>query len=115
MDAIQKPLPVRQAGAARSKEEITSFIEQWRASGKDKTVFCRENNLNYMTFIGWMCRREKQKAKQSFIPLDKNQSPAGFIPLSIPASEIFAEVNLRGAKIIFHREVSAQYLKSILR
>lgn len=88
----------------RSKEEITSLIEQWRTSGKNKKQFCQENNLTYMTFIGWTA--PKKKTKSAFIPIHVNKT--------LPT--IFAEINLPdGSHIILHNEVSAHYLKSVLR
>jgi hypothetical protein len=96
-------LPQIQKPAARSKEEKATLTRQWRASGKDKTTFCRENKINYMTFIGWTCTKKKEKTKPSFIPLEINP----------PA--VFAELSLRGAKIIFHSPVSAQFLKTLLK
>jgi hypothetical protein len=56
-----------------------------------------------MTFIGWTCTKKKEKTKPSFIPLEINP----------PA--VFAELSLRGAKIIFHSPVSAQFLKTLLK
>jgi hypothetical protein len=91
----------------RSKEEITAIIERWRASGKNKKIFCQENNLTYQTFIGWTA--PKKKAKEKF--------PA-FIPVRVskPSPDFFAEINLPGgSKIIFQNEVRAEYLRMILR
>jgi hypothetical protein len=110
MDKVQ-PL---QKPVVRSREEISSLIEQWRASGKNKTTFCRENNLVYMTFIGWTSG--KKKAKPSCRTGRKKLSR--FLPLKISKTQvgIFAEINLRdGSKVVLHREVSAQYLRSVLR
>lgn len=92
----------------RSKEEIKQIIELWRQSGKNKKKFCQENNLVYMTFIGWTAPKKKAK---KIIP--------GFIPVKIhkaTTTGFFAEINLPGgSKVIFHSPVSAQYLKDILR
>ena len=113
MDAIQ---PI-QKPAVRSREEVSSLIEQWRASGKNKTTFCRENNLVYMTFIGWTSAKKSATAKAK---ADENAKErlSGFIPIRVSKTqaEIFVEINLRdGSKVIFHHEVSAQYLRSVLR
>jgi hypothetical protein len=107
MDAVQ----LLQKPVLRNKAEIASLIKQWRASGKNKTTFCRENNLVYMTFIGWTSAKKKEKEKLSgFIPLRVNKATPKVI------GDFFAEINLRdGSKVIFHREVSAQYLRSVLR
>jgi len=107
MDKVQ-PL---QKPVVRSREEISSLIEQWRASGKNKTTFCRENNLVYMTFIGWTSGKKKAKEKLSgFIPLRVNKTTPKAIGV------FFADIHLPdGSKLIFHSPVSAQYLRVILR
>ena len=110
MDAaqlLQKPI-------VRSREEISSLIRKWLASGKTKTTFCRENNLTYMTFIRWTRGKKKEKPGN----VAGKDKLSGFIPLTMnhPMRENFAEINLSsGAKIIFHAPVSAQYLRAILR
>ena len=97
---------------SRSREEITALIEQWRKSGKYKKTFCLENNISYMTFIGWTNPKKSRKlsgAKENF---------PGFIPLRVNKTtpELFAELSLRsGSRIIFNTPVSAQYLRAILR
>lgn len=117
MDATSQ----NQKPTLRSKEEIVSLIEQWRASGKNKTTFCRENNLVYMTFIGWTSAKKKAKPASLIrrTPFGVGRKKlSGFIPVRVSKTEreIFAEINLRdGSKIIFHREVSVQYLRSVLR
>ncbi len=90
----------------RTEEEISLLIESWRTSGKSKKAFCNENNLSYMTFIGWSSGRKKEKQKGTFVPLS----------VKGPFTEIFAELTLEGgAKIIFHSAVSPQYLRAMLR
>lgn len=93
--------------ATRSKEEITQLIDLWHQSGKSKKRFCQENNLVYMTFIGWTAPKKKAKTKPSaFVPLKVNKISPG----------IFAEINLPGGRqMIFHSPVSAEYLKEVLR
>jgi hypothetical protein len=106
MDAIQNVSKNPQ----RTEEEISTLIERWRASGKNKKTFCRENDVNYMTFIGWTrprprVQKEKTKKSSSFIPLSINQAGAG----------VFAELNLPGGeRIIFHAPMSAEYLLRFL-
>lgn len=96
----------------RSKEEITALIDLWRQSGKTKKKFCQENNLVYMTFIGWTAPKKSRKLSGA-----KEKSPA-FIAVKVnkTLTGVFAEINQPGgSKVIFHREVSAQYLKEVLR
>jgi hypothetical protein len=60
--------------------EQASLIEQWRSSGKSAKAWCRENNLVYTTFLGWVYRsQEKKKAlSSSFIEIkDRPQTSSG--------------------------------------
>ncbi len=96
----------------RSKEEIRQYIEQWQQSGKNKTIFCLENNLNYLTFIGWTNPKKKKKKKENL------SDESGFVPLKIHDSSkgSFAEVHLSdGTKICLHQCVPALYLRSLIR
>ena len=96
----------------RSKEEIRQYVEQWQQSGKNKTIFCLENNLNYLTFIGWTNPKKKKKKKENLSDL------SGFIPLKInnTSEDLFAEIHLSdGTKVCLHQSVPALYLRSLIR
>jgi len=93
----------------RTKEEIQSLVELWKQGGKSKTEFCREQNINYQTFIGWTTPKKSHHKKTS-----------SFLPLTVSAEEekqnIFAEVYFRnGSRICFHQSVSAKYFQSLLK
>lgn len=93
----------------RTKEEINSLVELWKQSGKNKTAFCREQNINYQTFVGWTTPKKSHHKK-----------PSPFIPLSISVGEekqnIFASIYFRnGNRVCFHQSVSAEYFQSLLK
>lgn len=88
-------------------EQREELIERWKHSGKGKKEFADENGIKYMTFIDWVRKRKRKKSIE--VPAEQ------FIPLEIPSSSIFAELNFGGKKIVFHQRISAEYLKIILR
>lgn len=96
-----KPHPVR------SKEEISTLIQEWETSGLSKKLFAESKNINYMTFIGWFSRGYgKAFIQKKFIPIQ--------IPTS--ASGIFAELYLSNQnKIVLHQAVSPEYLQMLLK
>ena len=103
----EQPLPIR-----RSKEEIQTLVLAWQQSGKSKSLFCKENQLNYLTFMSWTNPPKKKKHKV------KSPPTSGFIPLQINNKrlEFFVEVHLlNGNKISFHESVTAEYLRSLVR
>lgn len=96
----------------RSKEEIQRLVLSWQQSGKSKSLFCKENTLNYLTFMSWTNPPKKKKHKV------KVPATSGFIPIKIKdlTPVYFAEVQLlNGNKICFHESVSAEYLRSVAR
>ncbi|MCP5511457.1 MAG: hypothetical protein H7A24_06230 [Leptospiraceae bacterium] len=36
-----------------NKNQKIEHIDTWKKSGLSKIDYCRQNNLNYLTFIGW--------------------------------------------------------------
>jgi hypothetical protein len=99
---------VNKQAQARRAEEIARLKEAWKQSGKSKTSFCRENGINYMTFIGWFSQRRRRHSKQH----------AGFIPLQVQHTPgaVFAEVFLtKSRRLVFHQPVPAEYFHQLLR
>ena len=104
---VDQPLPIR-----RSKEDIQRLVLAWQQSGMNKSLFCKENQLNYLTFMSWTNPPKKKKHKFKSTPT------TGFIPLQIKdkPSAFFAEVQLlNGSRICFHESISAEYLRSLVR
>ncbi len=96
----------------RSKEDIQQLVLVWQQSGKSKSLFCKENQLNYLTFMSWTNPPKKKKHKV------KSPAITGFIPLEIKnkGSEFFVEVHLlNGNKISFYEPVAVEYLRSLVR
>ncbi len=96
----------------RSKEDIQNLVLAWQQSGKSKSLFCKENQLNYLTFMSWTNPPKKKKHKV------KSPATTGFIPLEIKnkVSEFFVEVHLlNGNKISFYEPVAVEYLRSLVR
>lgn len=96
------------AKQSRTKEEIVTLKQLWSESGKSKKRFTQEHGINYMTFIGWFSgEKKKSKAKKSgFVPLSFTHDPA----------KPFAEILLsKGARVVFHQPVSADFLQLLLK
>lgn len=108
MENIEESIaPIR-----RSKETIQGLIMKWQQSRQSKVLFCKENNLNYLTFVSWTNPTKKKKSKL------KSSITSGFLPLKIKdiPKVNFAEVQLiNGTKICFHESVSAEYLRCLVR
>lgn len=90
-----------------TNDQREELIERWKQSGKGKKQFADENGIKYMTFIDWVRKRKRKSISEA--PSEK------FIPLEISSPSCFAELNFGGKKIIFYQQVSADYLKIILR
>jgi hypothetical protein len=96
----------------RNKEQREEIIEMWRQSGKNKKVFCEENNLNYMTFISWSGAKKSRRKKYPVI------CDSGFTPLNVPgnASGLFAEiVYANGNAINLHQSLPVEYLRTLVK
>lgn len=108
MEKIQE----RRAPIRRSKETIERLLMEWRQSGQSKILFCKENNINYLTFMSWANPPKKKNLEVKISP------SSGFIPLKIKeqTSIFFVEVQLvDGTRIYFHESVTAAYLRSLVR
>ena len=90
-----------------TNQQREEYIQRWKSSGKGKKKFADENGIKYMTFIGWIRKRERKRVSA---PHSEQ-----FIPIEITSPSAFAELTLSGKKIIFYHPISAEYLKIILR
>ena len=96
------------SAAAYSKEQKQLFIEQWQESGMNKKTFCREKNVNYMTFIEWT----RPKKKRS------NKVVGGFAPVIVGKNSAvsFADIlYANGSAITLHQAVSVGYLRNLVK
>ena len=94
---------------SRTKEEIDLLVELWKQSGKNKAIFCREQNVNYQTFIGWTIPKKSHHKKTS-----------SFIPVRVGMGEerqtVFANIYFKnGNRVCFYEPVSADYFQSLLK
>ena len=93
-----------------NSQEIESYLEQWKSSGKSQIAFSKEAGLNYYTFNKWLSE-SKTKSKRA----SKRQT--GFIPIQVKEEKgvVFAEVKRTGGSIVFFQSVSAEYLRTLLQ
>jgi hypothetical protein len=88
--------------------EREELIEQWKQSGKSKTVFCKERSVSYYSFNDWIKRRNKKvkNGKPSFVPLKiKPSSQTNFATL----------ISSNGLTLNFHQPVESSYLIALLK
>ena len=88
--------------------EKQELIEQWKQSGKTKTLFCKERDLSYFSFCMWSNDKKKTspKAKGSFVPLK----------VKLPAETIFCQLILKnGTTVNFYHPVETNYLATVLK
>lgn len=92
-------------------EEIMSYLEEWKASGKSQITFSKEKGINYYTLNKWI-NDEKRKVKKP------NGTSKGFTALAVTgvdSSGIFAEIKKEGMTIILHQVVTAEFFRSLLK
>lgn len=92
---------------SRSREEISSLMQEWEISGLSKKLFAESKNINYMTFIGWFSRGTSKKSIER-----------KFIPIHIPSANSgpFAELFLNNSRrIILYQPVAIEYLQSLMK
>jgi hypothetical protein len=97
----------------RSEEQILKLLEEFDTSGFSVKDFCEVSDINEATFYSWQ-KRYRLKPDGEAKSLPAGQSGFTTIEVLPSASEtkptLFAEVG----SIKLYREVSAEYLKSLL-
>jgi hypothetical protein len=92
--------------AVRTEEQILALLEEFDGSGYTVKEFCEVCELNEATFYSWL-RKYRQRPEEEI----KGFATVEVLPVVTPAKPaLFAEV---GA-IRLYKEVSAEYLKSLL-
>lgn len=95
----------------RTKAERQGHIEAWQQSGLSKREYCKEHEINFMTFYSWFKkpRLENSKhAEQKFIPVEVTA-------IGTPATAAFATLTFSNHLTVeLHTEVSAQFLKHLI-
>jgi hypothetical protein len=90
----------------RSEEQVLAILEEFEKSGFTAKEYCAISELNETTFYSWL-RKYRQRSEEEI----KGFATVEVLPAVTPASPVlFAEV---GA-IRLYKEVSAEYLKSLL-
>ena len=93
-----------------SLQEIESYLEQWKSSGKSQLAFSKEAGLNYYTFNKWLSDSKRKgnkilKRQPGFIPIQDKEEKSG----------AFTEVKRASGSITFFQSVSADYLRMLLQ
>lgn len=91
---------------------MLALIEQWEQSGMRQNDFYQQHNIPSHVFYYWHKRYKVQNA----LPRKAIPSTSGFIelqPANVPSGNM--ELHLRnGNRIIFHQQVSVDYLKALI-
>lgn len=92
----------------RSKEEMISFIEQWRLSGESKKSFCTRHGIAGNVFHYWYKKLEKdnKKALSGFVEVKSSSKSNSLVPIEI----IFPS----GAKVILSHNTDPAFIRSIV-
>jgi hypothetical protein len=89
------------------KQQMFDHIDQWRQSGLSQKAFCEHVNLSYHIFHYWYKRYRNKES----------QPVSSFVKLAVSSPSICsaAEILLPdGKRILFHKGVSADYLKVLI-
>jgi hypothetical protein len=92
-----------------AREKWSKIVSQWEASGKIPSVWCRENNLCYKSFLYWRNRLKSSKdpcheQKPHFVELSDKDTQATGITLSY-----------RGFSLAISKEFEFEILVHVLR
>ena len=94
----------------RTKAERQGHIEAWHQSGLSKREYCKEHEINFMTFYSWFKKPKQQNSKpaeQKFIPVE--------VTAADTCASAFATLTFSNELTLeLHREVSAQFLKHLI-
>lgn len=88
--------------------QIKGYLQDWKQSGKTQLAFSKEKGINYYTFNKWVNDAKRKRIKPG-------ESSKGFIPLTLSASQPFAEIKKDHTTIVFHHAVTADFLRSLLK
>lgn len=101
-----------QASSTAQREQMFSFIEQWKVSGQSQQAYCRAHGVTYHSFHYWYrVYKDHQGAGSSAV-----KKPA-FVPLHLEASATRPLVELvfpNGKRLVFHHQPSLDFLKALL-
>lgn len=92
----------------RTRDEWKMLVEQWRASGKTITAWCKEQQIHKNTFVYWInggtLKKNANIARHDFTEL-KNEEP------TTTASVL---IEWHGCKIHLHHDIAPKILEKCL-
>jgi hypothetical protein len=91
-----------------TRQLMFSLIEVWKSSGKTQKEFCQEKELAYHKFYYWLKKYNDQHQQAA------DESP--FLSLSVQStkSSNLEIVYPDGRRLIFHQQVDAGFLRTLL-
>jgi hypothetical protein len=96
------------------RDQMYSLIEEWKHGGGSQKTFCSKHSITVLKFQYWHKRYKAEK-----FPAPGNQP--SFIEMKLPVSEIQSRcggqaevIFANGTRMLFHGEVSAHFLKSLV-
>ena len=90
----------------RSEEQVLAILEEFEKSGFTAKEYCSVSDLNEATFYSWL-RKYRQRSEEEV----KGFATVEVLPaVTLAKPALFAEVG----QIRLYKEVSAEYLKSLL-
>jgi hypothetical protein len=89
-----------------SQEEMFFTIRKWQQTNLSQKDYCRQHNIEYHIFHYWY---------RKFRSAQPASADNKFVQVSaVMSNTLFAEfVFDNGRRVVFHQEVSADYLKSL--
>lgn len=90
-----------------SKEQRQQHIAQWKQSQLSRAAYCREHQINYLTFCSWISKGQPREIRSSaFIPVE--------ITETVQRLAHFATLNFSGCTLQLHERVEAVYLQKLI-
>jgi hypothetical protein len=118
MNENQTPSPsevspvLRRTNRKYTMEQKQVFVSEFLASGKNRSLFCRERDLSYLSFGQWV---------EKFSPQAKTSSPRSSVPLFRELSLVpktgfgVMEIEFSGKGIVrIERECPENWVKEVL-
>jgi hypothetical protein len=97
---------MKSARVRRNREQWQELVQQWEASGKYATDWCREHKIAYDRFLSW-----KKRFKGT-----TSQSRSSFVELAdSPSAESGIEIHHRGFSLILCKDFDSEALLRCLQ
>ena len=107
---------MRQGQTKKERQEFwRKHIDDWKASGKTKKIFCEEHELGYYSFLRWCSRlNEGEDESCTFVEVGRkhqsNQEPPARIEIEQPV-----DIAVAGTTIRVNRWIEEEALSRIIR